>query len=127
VPDKQHGFLRQFNRAVVNPITKLFAGKFFYALIYHIGRHSGKAYATPIVAVKKGLYIYSPLPYGTDTDWYLNIKAADKCEIKINRKLYSAATPEIIDESIALSNFPSRLGWALKRATIKSYLRINIV
>lgn len=124
--EKQHGILRKINRVIVNPITKLFAGKFFYALIFHTGRHSGKAYSTPVVAVKKEQFIYCPLPYGADTDWYLNIKAVEKCEIKISGKLYSATAPEIIDENTALPHFSSGLGKALKRAKINNYLRLRI-
>jgi deazaflavin-dependent oxidoreductase (nitroreductase family) len=125
--EKQHGMMRKFNRFALNPITKLFAGYFFYALIYHKGRHSGKAYSTPVVAVKKEQNIYCPLPYGADTDWYLNVKAADKCEIKINGRVYSAVAPEIVDENTALPNFSSGLGKALKRARINNYLRLRIV
>lgn len=119
--------MRKFNRFILNPITKLFAGKFFYALIFHTGRHSAKAYSTPVVAVKKEQFIYCPLPYGADTDWYLNVKAADHCEIKINGRLYSAAAPEIVDENTALPNFSSGIGMALKRAKISNFLRLRIL
>jgi deazaflavin-dependent oxidoreductase (nitroreductase family) len=125
--EKPHGMLRRFNRAIVNPITKLFAGKFFYALVYHQGRKSGKAYSTPVVAVKREDHIYCPLPYGEDTDWFLNIKAAEQCQIKINGKLYFANVPEIVSENVALPHFSPGIAKALKKAKIKNYLRLLLL
>ena len=54
MPEKRHRGLRKFNRTFFNPVIKLFAGRFFYSLVYHMGRRSGKEYTTPVVAVWRG-------------------------------------------------------------------------
>jgi hypothetical protein len=43
--------IRLFNRSVLNPITLTFAGRagMPYAVLAHVGRHSGKTYATPLL------------------------------------------------------------------------------
>ncbi len=98
----------KFNRAILNPIVRsLTAGRAsFTSLVYHIGRRSGKEYATPVMAVLKNGYIYIPLTYGPDTDWCLNVQAAGFCRVKIKGKVYSANNPEWVDTSDTL------FGWA---------------
>jgi deazaflavin-dependent oxidoreductase (nitroreductase family) len=125
--EKRHPIIRKFNRTIFNPITKLFAGIIFYSLVYHTGRSSGKEYSTPVVAVKKNEFIYIPLPYGVDTDWFLNVKAAAGCDIKIHGKVYFANNPEIVDASAALSMFSSKLGGALKRAKVDQFLQLKVL
>jgi deazaflavin-dependent oxidoreductase (nitroreductase family) len=126
MPEKRHDGLRKFNRSIFNPIIKLFAGHFFYSLVFHIGRRSGKNYSTPVVAIKKGEFIFIPLPYGANTDWFLNVQAKGECVVKIKGKLFSSTYPEIIDSTIALSAFPSIFQGAFKRASINQYLRLRI-
>ncbi len=123
---KKHEGIRKFNRAFYNRIVKLFAGNFIYALILHIGRKSGKEYSTPVVAKAKNDFIYIPLPYGDDTDWYLNVKAAGKCTVKIEGKTYPAVTPEVVDASSALPAFSAFFQGTFKRAKIEKYLRLKI-
>ena len=43
--------VRQFNKYVLNPVMLLLAGRphFYAGVIRHVGRRSGKKYATPIV------------------------------------------------------------------------------
>ncbi|MCG2786761.1 MAG: nitroreductase/quinone reductase family protein [Anaerolineae bacterium] len=124
--EKRHDGLRKFNRAIFNPIIKLFAGRFLYSLVFHIGRRSGKEYSTPIVATKKDEFIFIPLPYGANTDWFLNVQAKGKCDVKIKGKLYPSTNPEIVDSTIALSAFPSILQGSFERSSINQYLRLRI-
>ncbi len=128
MPEKKHEKVRRFNRSVFNPVIKfLFAGRMIYALVYHQGRRSGKQYSTPVVAAKTGESIYIPLPYGADTDWYLNVRAAGRCEIRLKRRLYSAVNPELVDAATALKVFPKMLQRSLARAGVEQYLRIVII
>ena len=122
---KKHLQLRRFNRSVFNRLTRLFAGHFFYALVFHTGRVTHKSYSTPVVAEKQAGYIYIPLPYGTDTDWFLNVKAAGGCRIQIRGATYLAVYPEIIDPLLALPNFSACLQKAFIRAEIVQYLRME--
>lgn len=123
---RKHEAVRKFNRAVYNRIVRLFAGKYVYALVRHTGRKSGREYSTPVVAQAKNDFIFIPLPYGADTDWYLNIQAAGKCSVKIKSKIYSAGCPVVVDADSALPAFSNFHQKACKRFKIEEYLRLKV-
>jgi deazaflavin-dependent oxidoreductase (nitroreductase family) len=124
---KRHENIRRFNRAVLNPITRLFAGNFFYSLVFHTGRSSGKKYSTPIVAAIKDDLIFIPLPYGADTDWFLNVQAKGECLVKIKGKRYSSIHPLMVDSATALSAFSSSFQRAFQRTDINQFLQLSII
>jgi len=121
---KRHAGLRRFNRNVFNHLTRLIAGRFFYSLVMHKGRVSGRSYSTPVVAVKKDANIFIPLPYGADTDWLLNVQAAGGCRVKMSGKNYEAANPEIVDREIALPHFSANMQKAFVKAGIFEFLQL---
>jgi hypothetical protein len=59
-------WVRRFNRTLLNPVMLRMAGHqlFCAARLEHRGRRSGKAYATPLVAVPVAGGYAIPLPYG---------------------------------------------------------------
>lgn len=87
--------VRTFNKHILNRFFKLFAGTSNtpFAIVRHVGRSSGKPYETPIIVqpVDDGFVI--ALTYGPQVDWYRNILAAGKCEIRWH------------DENIAIESF----------------------
>lgn len=123
---KRHPGVRKFNRLLLNRITKLFAGHFLYSLVLHTGRRSGAAYTTPVLAAKEGASIYIPLPYGADTDWYLNVAAAGKGKLKMNGELFFICSPEIVNAATALPAFSPVIQKALSRAKINQFTRMQI-
>jgi deazaflavin-dependent oxidoreductase (nitroreductase family) len=124
MPEKRFMAFRKFNRAILNPITRSFiAGRFSScSLIYHIGRHSGKEYATLVMAEIDDGHIYIPLTYGPDTDWFLNVQAAGDCRVKVRGRVYSAGNPDQVDATAAAAAFPNNF-----RAQIKldQFLRLT--
>lgn len=83
MPKKRHQGLHRFNQTIFNPIIKLFAGRFLYSLVFQVGRRSDKEYATPVVSIKKEDSLFIHLPYGANTDWFLNLLAKGECIIKL--------------------------------------------
>ena len=55
---KCNTWLRRFNRKVTNPIMMTFAGRRFYTLVEHVGRHSKKIYQTPVLGKPSGEGFY---------------------------------------------------------------------
>jgi deazaflavin-dependent oxidoreductase (nitroreductase family) len=47
-----------------------------YGVLHHVGRHSGREYATPVVIRLGSDATYVPLPFGERTQWYRNVLAA---------------------------------------------------
>ena len=126
MPEKAYMGLRKFNRAIFNPVIKLFAGRFFYSLVIHTGRRSGKTFSTPVLAAKTGGLIYIPLPYGANTDWSLNIQASGNCRVQIAGRCYPSTCPEIVGPSAALLAFSPFLQRTFRRAGVNHYLRLKI-
>ena len=76
--------VKQFNKHLLNPVMLLLAGrKHWYAsAIEHVGRKSGHAYTTPVVAGRVPGGFVMPLPYGTEVDWLRNVLAAGTATLR---------------------------------------------
>ncbi len=100
--------IRSFNRRTLNPATLNIAGNRLriYSAIEHVGRRSGRAYSTPVVAVPFGDGFVVPLPYGTDVDWHRNVQAAGTCTLRWNEQEYALERPELLTQDEALDAFP---------------------
>lgn len=83
-----------------------------FAIIYHQGRRSGRAYATPTSArpIASGFII--PLTFGEGSQWYQNVRAAGKFTIRWNGGDYTVVDPVIVEMEAARSAF-SRIEQAL--------------
>jgi deazaflavin-dependent oxidoreductase (nitroreductase family) len=121
-------FIRRFNRAVLNPLMLRAAGRFqgtYPAVVRHAGRRSGRGYRTPVVAqpVPGGFII--PLPYGADTDWCRNVRAAGRFTIERQGQTYDVGQPELIGPDEALPLIPERARRAWQRFRIGRFLRVQ--
>ena len=128
MPEKRFKALRKFNRAILNPITRSLTAErvSFCSLIYHVGRRSGKEYATPVKAVIRDGHIYIPLTFGPDTDWFLNVRAAGLCRVKIEGKVYSASNPELVDATAAAAAFPNNFRARNEKIKLNQFLRLTV-
>lgn len=124
-PHKHLEGVRRFNRSVFNHLTMLFAGHFFYAVVNHVGRRSGKAYRTPIVAERAPGGFLIPLPYGDDTDWCLNILAAGGCTLQHDGRRYPLTLPRVVEADEALPLLKPAKRAAFRLFKIGKYLRLD--
>lgn len=99
---------RRFNKRTLNPAVLKLAGRpsSLYAVVHHVGRHSGQTYATPVRVRPTPEGFLLPLPYGSDVDWCRNILAAGRCTISWHGNDYAVREPEVIDLATALSLVP---------------------
>lgn len=118
--------VRVFNKHVLNPAMMLVAGrKYWYAsVIEHTGRHTGKKYATPVVAERVYDGVIIPLPYGTHTDWLQNVLAAGHATIRMHGETYEAVNPQIIDPATAAGQLAPRQKRAFDRFNVRNYLKM---
>jgi deazaflavin-dependent oxidoreductase (nitroreductase family) len=103
------GRMRTFNKHVTNRILRIFT-KFShgpFAIIHHVGRRSGKPYETVIWIwqMREGFVI--ALTYGSEVDWYRNMKATGGGTVFWHKRLYVVGKPEPIDTEKALTAFPA--------------------
>jgi deazaflavin-dependent oxidoreductase (nitroreductase family) len=66
------------------------------ARLEHVGRRSGRRYATPVVPkpVTGGYAV--PLPYGRHVDWLRNLEAAGRARLQVDGQRYRVANPRIV-------------------------------
>ncbi len=119
--------VRYFNKWVFNRVTMTFAGRRHspYTVVHHVGRKSGRAYATPVVTVKQGAHFIIPMPYGMETDWCRNVLAAEGCLLEREGAVYQAEAPKIIGPATALSAFPEWVQTLLRRDGTEHFLRLR--
>lgn len=121
------GFIRYFNKYVLNHITGLIARLGFgpFCIIHHVGRKSGKLYETTIQAYKVANGFMIALTYGTSIDWYRNVVAAAGCKLFYHHKLYTLGVPKKLDKETALSLFPSPERAILQAIGIQDFIRLQ--
>ena len=117
------GVIRGWHPAVTTRMMRPLAGLAPpLANVHHVGRRSGEAYRTPILALSVEEGIVTPLPYGTDVDWCQNVVAAGRYEIQIFGRRVAVENPRIVDAETALPLLPRLLRPGLKLLHLPGYL-----
>ncbi len=115
--------MRRVNRAATNRLMRPLAGLAPpLAVVHHVGRKSGNAYRTPILALSVKGGIVTPLPYGTDIDWCQNIVAAGRYELQVFGRRVEVENPRIVDAETALPLLPLLLRPGLRLLNLPGYL-----
>jgi deazaflavin-dependent oxidoreductase (nitroreductase family) len=118
-------WLRQVNRDIFNRLTLTFAGQHVFAVVHHVGRRSGRAYTTPVVAWPIADGFLMSLPYGTDTDWCRNVLAAAQCTLQWQGMAYTVSRPEVIATATARPLLPAWARIMLRPIPVRQFLRVN--
>lgn len=115
--------MRRVNRAVTNPLMRGVAGIVPpLAIVHHAGRKSGRPYRTPVLAFRCDEGYVTPLPYGTDTDWCLNVLEAGHCTLETLGRRVAVSNPRIVGAEAALPLLPAALRPGLRLADLPGYL-----
>ena len=119
--------IRQFNKHILNHLTRRFAslsgGPF--ALVRHVGRHSGKQYETPIMTWQLPDGFLIVLTYGPEVDWLRNISAAGHCALVWHGKEYALGKPEPLPETSALPVLPRLIRMILSMLGTHEYVKLR--
>ena len=104
-------FLRRFTTQMINPVTRLFAGRLpGLGILTHAGRTTGRRYRTPIFVLRRGDDFVFALTYGSDAHWVKNILAAGCCEMRVRGRDVHLVEPEVfVDPTRRLMPLPFRL------------------
>lgn len=97
------------------------------AVVHHVGRKSGRRYHTPVLAFSLGEGTLTPLPYGTDTDWLLNLRAAGTGELEILGRRQRVENPRVIGTDAALDLVPGLLGPLLRGLDLPGFVLLDRV
>jgi len=120
-------FALTFNKHVLNPVILPLAGhaQSPYALLHHVGRRSGHAYATPVMAEQSADSFVIALLYGTGSDWYRNVLAAGRCTLTWHGQDYLLGEPELLDARAAEPLLVPWRAFGLKLLGVKHYVRMR--
>lgn len=119
--------IRYFNKRVTNRAMMKIAGARYspISIVRHTGRHSGKTYATPVIAEPVPNGFMFALTYGPDVDWYRNVLAAGQCSLRWHARGYQLTAPEPLGPAAALPAFPLFFRLILRLIGIQHFLRMT--
>ena len=100
--------VRQFNRAVTNPRVLRSAGSpgASASVVRHVGRVSGRAYATPVGPFAVGHDFVIGLPYGPGADWVRNVLAKGSATLVHEGRELRVHQPEVVPMAEVVRDLP---------------------
>jgi deazaflavin-dependent oxidoreductase (nitroreductase family) len=104
------------------------AGHGPFSLIRHVGRNTGRTYATPVILARVPEGFIAELTYGENVNWYRNIVAAGECVVVHDRSEYRVTHIEPCSVEYGRGAFPVPFRLILKAAGRKEFrlLRTNM-
>ncbi len=96
-----------------------------WGVLRHVGRKSGTAYQTPIVALPTRDGFLIPLPFGDGTQWLKNIQASDRSGLRHAGHDYVIVQPELLDLETAGPDLPGWVRFAAGHVGIGQFVRVR--
>jgi deazaflavin-dependent oxidoreductase (nitroreductase family) len=118
--------MRRVNRVFTNPLLGTIAWLVPpLAVVHHVGRKSGRAYRSPVVAFHGYAGVVIPMTYGRDVDWARNIVRAKGCELdRVGRRL-TLRNPRIVGFQRAEGRLPVALRPFFRLASFPGYVLLD--
>lgn len=95
------------------------------SVIRHVGRRSGRAYETPVVAARHDDSFLIALPYGKRTDWLKNVLGKGSATIVTNGHAYEVDRPEVVPMTEATGYFRPREQRMHRQFRVESALQVR--
>lgn len=110
-----------------NRVALTFAGRRFspYAVVYHVGRRSGRMYTTPVVVGQVGTRFVIPLPYGATVDWVRNLQAREQGALKWQGQIYEVGALQVVGPEEGRPALPQIGQWVSRRLGFTQFLRLQ--
>ena len=122
-------FSRRFRtllKHTLNPLTLrlTLAGLGPFTIVRHVGRRSGKHYATPLLLAPIAGGFVAELTYGPNVDWFQNVMAAGHCTIVRGGKEIAIDRIEPMDSAAGRQAFPLAARSVLRLLRRHHYVRM---
>src|SRR3989442_1604793 len=119
-------FMRNVNRVLTNPILGTVAWLVPpLAVVHHVGRKTGRAYRTPVVAFRSDAGVVIPMTYGRDVDWARNVVRANGCELERMGRRVALRDPRIVGFDHAKRRLPAALRPFFRAAGFPGYVLLD--
>lgn len=115
--------VRYINKKFTNRLMIRIAGKprSPIVLLEHRGRSSGNLYRIPLLAQKfKDGFMFA-LTYGTNVDWYKNVRATGWARLTCRGNRYDLSEPVVVETSEGQASFSSPKGQILRIIGIRDF------
>jgi deazaflavin-dependent oxidoreductase (nitroreductase family) len=120
-------FMRRVNRVFTNPVLGTVAWILPpLAIVHHVGRKSGRAYRSPVVAIGSARGYVIPMTYGRDVDWARNMRAAGGCELERMGRRVRLTKPRIVGFEKAASHLPAVVRPLFRAANLPGYVVTDV-
>jgi deazaflavin-dependent oxidoreductase (nitroreductase family) len=119
--------LRRMNRTMTNPRVMQTAGtaEAQTSVIEHVGRRSGRTYATPIDTIETTTRMLIALPYGVRTDWLRNVLAAGSATVVTGGQRIEVGNPLIVTTAEVTDLIPERTMRTLRLFGVRHCLSLE--
>jgi deazaflavin-dependent oxidoreductase (nitroreductase family) len=118
--------MRRVNRVVTNPVLGVLAWLVPpLAVVHHVGRKSGRAYRTPVVAFRSPEGFVIPMTYGHDVDWARNVVRAHGCELERLGRRVTLRNPRIVNLEAAEHRLPPALRSFFRMADFPGFVLLD--
>jgi deazaflavin-dependent oxidoreductase (nitroreductase family) len=119
-------FMRQVNRVFTNPLMRTVAWLVPpLAVVHHVGRRSGRAYRTPVLAFPSAKGFVIPMTYGRDVDWARNLVAAQGGEIEQRGRRVVLRNPRIVAFGAAETHLPAAVRPVFRAMHLPGYVLLE--
>ncbi|WP_164863464.1 nitroreductase family deazaflavin-dependent oxidoreductase [Agromyces sp. LHK192] len=95
-----------------------------HAIIRHVGRTTGREYATPVGAVPEPGGFVIALPYGTEPQWVRNVLAAGEARLEHDGRVHQLHLPEVV--AIETTSMARDDAWTVRLFGIREALRLTV-
>lgn len=122
------GSLVKSMTGVFNPLAMPLAASGvipIWGIVRHIGRKSGRSFATPIALTATREAFFVPLPWGQGTDWCRNLIAAGGGTIRYRGHDYAVREPQVVTADVATPAFPRLIRPILPVIGIRHFLKVR--
>lgn len=96
-----------------------------WAAVHHVGRTSGRSYTTPVAVFPAPDTFYVALPWGRDTDWVRNLRAAGGGTVVWKGTTYDVSEPTFVEKAELLAVADPFRRAVLKRWALSDFLRLR--
>ena len=119
--------IKHFNKYVLNPVMLRFSGQSgLSAIVHHVGRRSGKPYATPVISHQSHEDVIIPLPYGTEIDWLRNLLAAGRAVVDLEGRSLMVDEPAVVDMDDVIGLLPAPMVRTVRFNGARDAVRLRV-
>ena len=96
-----------------------------WGVLRHVGRTSGTAYATPVVAIATRDGFLVPMPFGDQTQWAKNLQASATGGMRHRGREHRIADPELVTLDAVGAELPAFARIGSRLFGLDHYVRVR--